>query len=54
MYIRKTKDIYILFYQGEEIDETSDRATAKYLLNEYNIAFHGGVTIKKRRIKNNV
>ena len=54
MYIRKTKDIYILFYQGEEIDETSDRVTAKYLLNEYTAAFHGGVTIKKRRIKNNV
>ena len=51
MYIRKTKDIYILFYQGEEIDEANDRATALYLKQEYNIAFHGGVTIKKRRIK---
>ena len=51
MYIRKTKDIYILFYNGEEIDDADDRATAIYLLKEYNAAFHGGVTIKKRRIK---
>lgn len=51
MYIRKTKDIYILFYQGEQIDDADDRATALYLKQEYNIAFHGGVTIKKRRIK---
>lgn len=51
MYIRKTKDIYILFYQGEEIDNAENRAIAKYLLNEYNIAFRGGVTIKKKRVK---
>ena len=54
MYIRKTKDIYILFYNGEEIDDADNLKTAKYLLKEYNAAFHGGVTIKKRRIKNNV
>lgn len=51
MYIRKTKDIYILFYQGEKIDEAETRAEAVYLKQEYNAAFHGGVTIKKRRIK---
>ena len=51
MYIRKTKDIYILFYNGEEIDDAEDLKTAKYLKQEYNLAFHGGVTIKKRRIK---
>lgn len=51
MYIRKTKDIYILIWQGEEIDETETRADAVYLLKEYNAAFHGGVTIKKRRRK---
>ena len=50
MYIRKTKDIYILFYHGEEIDEAETRADAAYLKQEYNIAYHGGVTIKKRRI----
>lgn len=51
MYTRKTKDIYILFYNGEEIDDADDRATAIYLLKEYNLAFHGGVTIKKKRVK---
>lgn len=51
MYIRKTKDIYILFWNGEEIDETESRADAIFLKMEYNAAFHGGVTIKKRRIK---
>lgn len=51
MYIRKTKDIYILFWNGEEIDETESRANAIFLKMEYNAAFHGGVTIKKRRVK---
>lgn len=51
MYIRKTKDIYILFWNGEEIDETETRADALYLRREYNMAHHGGVTIKKRRVK---
>jgi hypothetical protein len=51
MYIRKTKDIYILFWNGEEIDEAETRADALYLKQEYNIAYRGGVTIKKRRVK---
>lgn len=51
MYIRKTKDIYILLWHGEEIDETESRADAIFLKMEYNAAFHGGVIIKKRRIK---
>lgn len=51
MYIRKTKDIYILFWNGEQIDETENKNDAVYLKNEYNTAFRGGVTIKKRRIK---
>lgn len=51
MYIRKTKDIYILMWNGEEIDETESRADARYLKQEYNTAFRGGVTIKKRRVK---
>lgn len=51
MYIRKTKDIYILFWSGEEIDETESRANAIFLKMEYNAAFGGGVTIKKRRAK---
>lgn len=51
MYIRKTKDIYILIWRGEEIDDAETRDDAIYLKNEYNMAYHGGVTIKKRRIK---
>ena len=51
MYIRKTKDIYILLWNGEEIDETEKREEAIFLRKEYNIAFHGGVTIKKRRVR---
>jgi hypothetical protein len=51
MYIRKTKDIYILIWNGEEIDETETKSDAIYLRNEYNLAYRGGVTIKKRRIK---
>lgn len=51
MYIRKTKDIYILLWNGEEIDETESRADAIFLKMEYNQAFHGGVTIQKRRVK---
>ena len=51
MNIRKTKDIDILFWNGEEIDETESRADAIFLKMEYNLAFHGGVTIKKRRVK---
>lgn len=52
MYVRKTKDIYKLFWNGEEIDETESRADAIFLKMEYNKAFHGGaVVIKKRRVK---
>lgn len=51
MYERKTKDIYVLMWNGEEIDETESRANAIFLKKEYNLAFHGGVTIKKKRVK---
>lgn len=52
MYTRKTKDIYILFWNGEEIDEAESRENAIYLKKEYIKAFHGGaVVIKKRRVK---
>lgn len=51
MYVRKTKDIYILFWNGEEIDETETLKDTKFLKQEYNAAFGGGVIIKKRRIK---
>ena len=51
MYKRKTKDVYILIWQGEEIDEAETWKDCKYLLGEYNLAYRGGVTYIKRRIK---
>ena len=51
MYIRTTKDIYILIWNGEEIDETESRADAIFLKMEYSKAFNGYVSIKKRRVK---
>jgi hypothetical protein len=50
---RKTKDVYVLIYNNEEIDETETWKDCKYLLGEYNLAYqgHGRVTCKKKRIK---
>lgn len=48
---------YIIKWLGtrnwEEIDETNNRAEAKRLVQEYNLAFHGGSfkIIKKRNNK---
>lgn len=50
-YERKTKDVYTIIWNGEEVDEANDKATARYLLKEYNLAFNGGCSIKKRRVK---
>ena len=49
MYVRKTKDVYCIMFQGEVVDETDDRQNARYLLKEYNMAFKGGCSIKKTR-----
>ena len=43
--------IYILKWKGEEIDEAETLKDAQYLRNEYNMAYGGGVTIKKARAK---
>lgn len=51
MYIRKTKDIYNIIWNNEVIDEANTITEAKYLKQEYNIAFGGGVIIKKKRVK---
>ena len=40
---------YILKWKGEEIDTAKDREEALYLQREYNIAYGGGVSIKKCR-----
>jgi len=49
MYQRKTQDVYLLIWQGEEIDEAASHADAKYLKGEYNLAYGGGVTVRKSR-----
>lgn len=51
MYIRKTKDVYFLIWNGEEIDSTESRTEAKFLQIEYKLAFGSYVSIKKRRVK---
>jgi hypothetical protein len=38
---------YIIKWKGENIDEFEDKESAYYCLNEYNLAFKGGCTIKK-------
>ena len=50
-YKRKTKDIYRLFWNGEEIDSFDTFKEAKVMRVEYESAFHspGGVSIKKGR-----
>lgn len=50
-YQRKTKDVYFLYWNGEEIDSTENRQEAKRLQIEYALAFKSAVYIKKRRVK---
>jgi hypothetical protein len=51
MYIRKTKDIYILFWYDEEIDTADTIEEAQFLKKEYQAAYHGDVFFIKKRIK---
>ena len=51
MYIRKTKDIYILFWNGEEIDTAETLKEALYLQKEYRAAYGGDVFFVQRRVK---
>lgn len=41
---------YILMWKREQIDESETKEDAEYLRTEYNMAYGGGVTIRK--IKN--
>lgn len=50
MYQRKTKDVYEIWWNGECVDEAATISDARYLRNEYNLAFQGGCSIRKRRI----
>lgn len=40
--------MYQLWWKGEMVDECDTYREATYLLNEYNSAYRGGVTIKER------
>lgn len=49
-YKRKTKDIYKLIWNGEEIDSFDTLKEAKEMRVEYLLAFHGGsIDIRKSR-----
>ena len=50
-YQRKTKDVYFIIWNGEEIDQAETRQDARYLVKEYNLAFGGGCSIKCKREK---
>ena len=41
--------MYRLFWKGEEIDSVDSMDEAIYLQTEYNMAYGGGVSIKKNR-----
>lgn len=48
-YKRKTKDIYRLFWNGEEIDSFDTLKEAREIKKEYELAFHSSVSIKSGR-----
>ena len=50
-YIRKTQDVYFLCWNGEEIDQFDTYKEAKAMRTEYNLAYRGGVSIIKRRVR---
>lgn len=55
--MRKTEDIYRLFWNGEEIDTLprggkdwkANRIEVRRLVGEYNLAYRGGVTFRNGR-----
>jgi hypothetical protein len=48
-YERKTKDVFILIWNKEEIDTAETMVDAKYLQKEYAMAYKGCVSIKRTR-----
>jgi len=50
-YQRKTKDVFLIIWNGEEIDEFDNRDEARRMRKEYNLAFRGGCWIQKKRVK---
>jgi len=50
-YQRKTKDVFLIIWNGEEIDQFDTRKEARAMRIEYNIAFKGGCWIRVKREK---
>lgn len=50
-YQRKTKDVYFIIWNNEEVDEFDTRIEAREMVKEYNMAFKGGCFIRRKRIK---
>jgi hypothetical protein len=50
-YQRKTKDVFLIIWNGEEIDEFGTIQEAREMRKEYNLAFRGGCSIKCKRVK---
>jgi len=50
-YERKTKDMYFIIWNNEEVDEFETRKEAREMLKEYNMAYGGGCSMKCKRVK---
>jgi tRNA pseudouridine-54 N-methylase len=50
VYSRKTKDVFVLRWNGEDIDEAETKKDCLYLVKEYNLAYNGGVSYKRKRV----
>ena len=48
-YQRKTRDVYRLIWNDEEIDSFDTLKEAKEMRKEYELAYHSSVTIKRGR-----
>lgn len=48
-YTRKTKDIYKIIWNVEEVDSFNTLKEAKRMKKEYDLAFHSVTSIKKGR-----
>lgn len=48
-YQRKTKDIYRIIWNGEEVDSFDTFEEAKKMKKEYEIAYHDSMRIKRGR-----
>ncbi len=40
---------FVIIWNSEEIDESESLEGARFLCTEYNLAFHGGCTVRRKR-----